>query len=65
MNYKELERELRIKYGKHRKSLSDPFELLDLAVDIRELNEKDKSKAVEIAEEIYFGYDIEKYEDMR
>lgn len=65
MNYKEFERELRIKYGKHRKTLSDPFELLDLAIDIRELNAKDKEKAIEIAEEIYFNYDVEKYESMR
>lgn len=55
----ELEKELRIKYAMHRKSLSDPFELLDL---VSESLITDKEKAIELAEEIYFGYGLEEYE---
>jgi len=56
----ELERELRLKYSMHRKSLSDPFELLDLVPEC--LVNKNRVKAIELAEEIYFGYALELYE---
>ena len=62
MNPKELEKELRIKYSTHRKTLSDPFELLDLVIDISTLSGAEKEKAVELAEEIYFHYDAERNE---
>ncbi len=62
MDRKELEQELRLKYGKHRKNLSDPFELLDLVLDYNKLDDKEKNEAAELAEEIYFGYDIERNE---
>lgn len=63
MNNKTLEKELRIKYLKHKKMLSDPFELLDLVLDTRKLKEAEKNKAIELAEEIYFNYGIN--EDLR
>jgi hypothetical protein len=56
MNNKTLEKELRIKFQKHKKKLSDPFELLDLVLDIRKLKGTDKSEAIELADEIYFNY---------
>ena len=59
MDYKELEKELRIKYGRHRKSLSDPFELLDLVINYGELKDQEKEKAIQLAEEIYFNYNNE------
>ena len=55
----ELEHELRVKYARHKKNLSDPFELLDLVVDARELCEKEKEQAIELAEEVYFQIGVE------
>lgn len=65
MTHKELEKELRIKYGMHKGSLSDPFELIDLVVEYNSLSDEDKNKAVELADEIYFGHGLEDYREER
>lgn len=56
MNYKKIEHELRIQYYKHKRALSDPFELLDL-VEMKQLNDQEKKQVIALADALYFRYD--------
>ena len=62
MKNKKLKQELVAKYSEKKKQLSDPLELLDMVVNCHGMIDKDKTDAVEMAEEIYFGYNQNEHE---